>query len=102
MLNETTQELLQRLKDSIEHYDPKEWDDISLEELRFDYKMAKEISNTLDLCEIRLLWLLRCSPCDDELFRFTRAAETLLQAYQKFYDLEKPSPIDTVDGGKVS
>ena len=56
----TTAELLAELKDKYEHFDPAEWDEGDSayyhEQL---YLMAKDVSETLDIFEIKLIYFLR-------------------------------------------
>lgn len=58
---ETTQEFLERLKDSIENYDPNEYF-VSKEELEGDYLIYENISKTITNREMQLIHFLRLSP----------------------------------------
>ncbi len=86
-MRETTQELLQRLSDSIKHYDEnaEEWFDITKESLQIAYERSKFISESLDIREVNLLWYLRC--CSRSVSRtFYYAAE---KQYEASLDLQK-------------
>lgn len=49
---------LQRIADNIANYDAKEWD-ISKEDLQADYDRFKDIPDSLQIHEMRLIWYLR-------------------------------------------
>jgi len=84
----TMQELLKSLRKRITEYNPEDEGDITKEELKSHYKMAKEISQTLDLKEIRLLWYLRNAQRGDT-FRFMKAAQKLYEGNTEFKKLTK-------------
>jgi len=88
---QTTQELIKDLQNRITDYNPKKAGDITKEELQTLYNMAKEISETLSLTEIQLLWYLR-NTRNGETFRFMKAAQKLYEAIAEFKNLTEPLP----------
>lgn len=82
---ETTQELLQRMKDSAEHYDPDDWFGLTKEELEEQYKNFKQVSETLNGQELTLIYYLRNCRFGST-FRFVKIAKKLYEANQ---ELEK-------------
>jgi len=88
---QTTQELIKDLQNRITDYNPKVKDGITKEKLQTLYNMAKEISETLSLTEIQLLWYLR-NTRRGETFRFMKAAQKLYEAITEFKSLSEPLP----------
>jgi len=82
----TTQELLKSLRKRITEYNPEDEGDITKEELKSHYKMAKEVSETLDLMEIWLIWYLR-NARRGETYRFMKAAKKLYEGNTEFKKL---------------
>ena len=82
MERETTQQTLSRLRDSIEHFDPKEWFGcMSVDMLWRQYEAYKIVAETLNYRELKLISLLR--GCEiGETQRFVVAAEKLYDAYK--------------------
>jgi len=87
---QTTQELLKSLRSRITDYNAEEEGNMTKEELKSYYNMAKEISATLSLTEIRLLWYLRNTQNGDT-FRFMKAAQKLYEANTEFKSLSESS-----------
>ncbi len=56
---QTTQELIQNLQNQITNYKPENEGDTTKEKLQEYYDMAKEISTTINLAEIQIIWCLR-------------------------------------------
>lgn len=96
---ETTEELLDGLKSSADNFDPKEHDEgETAENIYRVYGAFKEVSETLTYHELVLLYSLRCCPLG-ETFRFRRAAENLLNAYNTRDTLREPkTPNNSVAG----
>ena len=83
----TTQELLQWLKDCVDHYSHKYSRHATKEEYKFKYEVAKSVSETLSLNEIMLIYYLRNSEFGLT-YRFMKIAEKLYEANQELKDVK--------------
>ena len=82
---ETTQELLQRMKDNAEHYNPDDWFGFTKEELEERYENFKYVSETLNGQELTLIYYLRNCRFGST-FNFVKIAKKLYKANR---ELEK-------------
>lgn len=91
----TTQQTLSDLQSQIDHYDSEQSFGNSLDSLRNDYEVYKDIANTLTFREMRLIAVLRgCRAGDRQ--RFLTAAENLYKALCDCDTLGEPTPPKTV------
>lgn len=85
---------LERIADSIANYEPEDWEEIGItkEMLQEDYNRFKDILDTLELCEMRLIWYLR-NLGRGEVRRFFALAKSNYEIYQATLNLRYPNEV---------
>lgn len=79
MKKQSTKTTLMQMQRAIEHYDPQEWFGVTLDDLRNDFEVYKDVANTLSFREMRLIGVLRgCRVGETQ--RFLTCAENLYKA----------------------
>ena len=86
----TTQALLERLQRNVENYTPEKWRTTTKERLEQQYQTVKEVSDTLRLNEVMLLYYIRNSGCGNT-YRFMKIAKKLFEANQALEKIKSVS-----------
>ena len=86
----TTQALLQRLKNNVDNYTPESWSTTTKERLEWLYEISKQVSETLRLNEIMLLYYIRNSQFGN-VDRFMKVAKKLFDANQALEKIKSTS-----------
>ena len=86
----TTEALLKRLLYCVDNYTPEEWSTTTKERLQWQYDTAKQVSETLRLTEVMLLYYLRNSGVGNT-YRFMKIAKKLFKANQALEEIKSTS-----------